>query len=409
MAAAGALLAPPQIIGAQTPAAAVSSIAVVSSPADSVSYQAGETIQFSVQFTSTVRVAGSPVLAVDVGGTKRRALFDSVRGSEALFAYPVTGHDVDTDGVSVGADALALGTGDAITDSQGQVADLAHAAVPADAAHRVNMSVVTIEAAGTEPVPEDEPATYILRRTGSLSRALTVDLDFELDDALDDPDPDAVSGNQLYVWAWRVPRTVTFQPGQDSAQLEVPVNNDAEIEFSDGSLTMIVATDADYLVGRPAAATRILTDNNDVRVGVSSARHLGTTVEGPRSLSSSLTLQTRGPRDEPPDRFDVTVSTFGLTASNPIPEGLLTPPTRAITSSSTSCSRSSPQSGIKPSPPSTWTAKRSRHGITELSLRRNSSTTAFPSRPNSSSSLSRELRARLKRSSPRPCSRTDRP
>ena len=328
MAAAGALLAPPQIIGAQTPAAAISSIAIVSSPEDSVSYQAGETIEFSVQFTSTVRVAGSPVLAVDVGGTKRRALFDSVRGSEALFAYPVTGVDVDTDGVSVGAGALALGAGDAVTDSQGRAANLAHAAVPADAAHRVNMSVVTIEAAGTEPVPEDSPATYILRRTGSLSRALTVDLDFELDDALDDPDPDAYSGIQLYVWAWRVPRTVTFQPGQDSAQLEVPVNNDVEIEFSDGSLTMFVVEDADYLVGRPAAATRILTDNNDVRIYVPTTRSLGTTVEGPsRRLSSSLTLQTTAPRDDPPDRFHVSVSTYGLTARHPIPPGGLFEPT----------------------------------------------------------------------------------
>ena len=324
-AAAGALLAPPQVIGAQTPAAAVSSITIVSSPADSASYQAGETIQLSVQFTSAVRVAGSPVLAVDVGGTKRRALFDSVRGSEALFAYPVTGDDVDTDGVSVGASALTLGPGGAVTDSQGQAANLAHAAVPADAAHRVNMSVVTIEAAGTEPVPEDEPATYILRRTGSLSRALTVVLDHELDDALDDPDPDGQSGNQPYVFSFRVPRTVTFQPGQDSAPLEVPVNNDAEIELADGSLTMFVADDADYLVGRPAAATRILTDNNDVRVRVSSARHLGTTVEGPRSLNSSLTLQTLGPRDEPPDPFHVSISTKGLTASSPVPEGLLTP------------------------------------------------------------------------------------
>ena len=324
-AAAGALLVPPQVIGAQTPAAAVSSITIVSSPADSASYQAGETIQFSVQFTSAVRVAGSPVLAVDVGGTKRRALFDSVRGSEALFAYPVTGDDVDTDGVSVGASALTLGPGGAVTDSQGQAANLAHAAVPADAAHRVNMSVVTIEAAGTEPVPEDEPATYILRRTGSLSRALTVVLDHELDDALDDPDPDVQSGDQPYVFSFRVPRTVTFQPGQDSAPLEVPVNNDAEIELADGSLTMFVADDADYLVGRPAAATRILTDNNDVRVRVSSARHLGTTVEGPRSLNSSLTLQTLGPRDEPPDPFHVSISTKGLTASSPVPEGLLTP------------------------------------------------------------------------------------
>ena len=320
-AAAGALLGAPQLTGAQTPAPAVSSITVVSSPEDSASYQPGETIEFSVQFTSTVRVSGSPTLAVDVGGTARSALFESVRGSEALFAYSVIGDDIDPDGVSVGASALTLGSGDAITDSLGGVADLAHDAVPADAAHRVNMSVVTIEAAGTEPVTEDRSATYIVRRTGSLSGALTVDLDHELDDNLDHADPAEYSGELPYVHDFRIPRTVTFQPGQDSVRLEIPLNNDAEIEVADGSLTMIVAESADYLVGRPDAATRILQDDNDVPIRVSSARSLGTTVEGPRRLETSLTLQSTRPRDKPPDALDLAIATRSLTAVVPIAEG----------------------------------------------------------------------------------------
>ncbi len=320
-AAAGALLGAPQLTGAQTPAPAVSSITVVSSPEDSASYQPGETIEFSVQFTSTVRVSGSPTLAVDVGGTARSALFESVRGSEALFAYSVIGDDIDPDGVSVDASALTLGSGDAITDSLGGVADLAHDAVPADAAHRVNMSVVTIEAAGTEPVTEDRSATYIVRRTGSLSGALTVDLDHELDDNLDHADPAEYSGELPYVHDFRIPRTVTFQPGQDSVRLEIPLNNDAEIEVADGSLTMIVAESADYLVGRPDAATRILQDDNDVPIRVSSARSLGTTVEGPRRLETSLTLQSTRPRDKPPDALDLAIATRSLTAVVPIPEG----------------------------------------------------------------------------------------
>ena len=320
-AAAGALLGAPQPTGAQTPAPAVSSITVVSSPEDSVSYQPGETIEFSVQFTATVRVSGSPTLAVDVGDTERSALFESVRGSEALFAYSVIGDDIDPDGVSVGASALTLGSGDAITDSLGGVADLAHDAVPADAAHRVNMSVVTIEAAGTEPVTEDRSATYIVRRTGSLSRALTVDLDHLLDDNLDNADPAEYSGELPYVHSFRIPRTVTFQSGQDSVRLEIPLNNDAEIEVADGSLTMIVAESADYLVGRPDAATRILQDDNDVPIRVSSARSLGTTVEGPRRLETSLTLQSTRPRDKPPDQLDLSISTRSLTAVVPIAEG----------------------------------------------------------------------------------------
>ena len=323
MAVATAILVPPQLVGAQTPAPTISSIAIISSPDDSASYQAGETIEFSVQFTSNVRVSGSPTLAFSAGDDLRQARFESVRGSEVLFAYSVQsrGIDFDTDGVSIGADALTLGNGDAITDSQGRDAVLAHASVPADAAHRVNMSVVTIEAAGTEPVTEDRSATYIVRRTGSLSRALTVDLDHLLDDNLDNADPAEYSGELPYVHSFRIPRTVTFQSGQDSVRLEIPLNNDAEIEVANGSLTMIVAESADYLVGRPDAATRILQDDNDVPIRVSSARSLGTTVEGPRRLETSLTLQSTRPRDKPPDQLDLSISTRSLTAVVPISEG----------------------------------------------------------------------------------------
>ena len=254
-----------QGVGAQAPGPNISSVVVVSAPDDSASYLAGENIELSVQFTSGVRVAGSPVLAVNIGGTARDALFESVRGSEVLFAYSVLDADFDADGVSIGADALTLGRGDAITDSQGRNAGLAHAELSDNPAHRVNMSTVTIVAAGTEPVPEDESALYTVQRTGSLSRALTVHLDYVLDDNLSDPRPHALAGFlAAYVPDSFVPRTVTFQPGRSTAPLAVPLHNDAEVETADGSLTMIVSDSADYLVGQPDSATRILQNDNDV-------------------------------------------------------------------------------------------------------------------------------------------------
>ena len=221
-----------QGVGAQAPGPNISSVVVVSSPDDSASYLAGENIEVSVQFTSGVRVAGSPVLAVNIGGTARDALFESVRGSEVLFAYSVVDADFDADGVSVGADALTLGRGDAITDSQGRNAGLAHAELSDNPAHRVNMSTVTIVAAGTEPVPEDESALYTVQRTGSLSRALTVHLDYVLDDNLSDPNPECdIPANKRCTCSLdRVPRTVTFQPGRSTSPVAVPLFNDAEIE-----------------------------------------------------------------------------------------------------------------------------------------------------------------------------------
>ena len=305
-----------QSVGAQSMGPTISSIGIVSAPEDSVSYQAGETIQFSVQFTSTVSVSGSPTLTFYLGADTRHALFESVRGSEVLFAYTVRspGADVDHDGVSILANAPSLGSGDAITDSQGRDADLGHAAQPADLAHRVNLSTVTIEAAGTDPVPEDERARYILRRTGDIADGLRVNLAYVLDDDLSDPDPDALSGGSAYVFDNQVPRTVRFQPGRSSVPLEVPLYNDAEIEGVDGSLTMVVAEGGDYAVGQPASATRILTDNNDVRVAVGVAVSLGTKIESGERLDTQINLKTTSGRDEPPDQFWLSASTRQGTA-----------------------------------------------------------------------------------------------
>ena len=305
-----------QSVGAQSMGPTISSIGIVSTPEDSVSYQAGETIQFSVQFTSTVSVSGSPTLTFYLGADTRHALFESVRGNEVLFAYTVRspGADVDHDGVTILANAPRLGSGDAITDSQGRDADLGHASQPADLAHRVNLSTVTIEAAGTDPVPEDERARYILRRTGNIADGLRVNLAYVLDDDLSDPDPDALSGASGYVFDYQVPRTVRFQPGRSSVPLEVPLYNDAEIEGVDGSLTMVVAEGDDYAVGQPASATRILTDNNDVRVAVGVAVSLGTKIESGERLDTQINLKTTRHRDEPPDQFWLSASTRQGTA-----------------------------------------------------------------------------------------------
>ena len=178
----------------------------------------------------------------------------------------------------------------------------------------MNLSTVTIEAAGTDPVPEDERARYILRRTGNIGGGLTVNLDHELDDDLSDPNPDAVSGSSAYVFASEVPRTVRFQPGRSTVSLEVPLYNDAEIEVVDGSLTMTVLEGDDYAVGQPASASRILTDNNDVRVRVNIQTTGGSKLESLEVLGTSLTFTTVSHREKPPDRFWISLSTRNGTA-----------------------------------------------------------------------------------------------
>ena len=302
--------------------------------------------------------------------------------------------DFDADGVSVGADALTLGSGDAITDSQGQNAGLAHAELSDNPAHRVNMSTVTIVAAGTEPVPEDESALYAVQRTGSLSRALTVHLDYVLDDNLSDSNPDVYSGEGIYVFDSFVPRTVTFQPGRSTAPVAVRLHDDAEIEIADGSLTMIVSGSADYLVGQPDSATRILQDNNDVPVDMDIGLTGGRTTErsgAVRPLKAALGFETSNQRDKPPDPFYVSLSTVTGTAGQR-PRGsndggdFIGVQRHVLIEPSAWKSRTTNEGH--------YGGRRSRNGLPRLPSMWISWTTTFPSRSSIFTSISKGRRAR---------------
>ena len=286
--------------GAQQSGPTISSVSVSSSPANALFYLTGETIRFSVNFTSVVDVKGSPTLAVDVGGTEREAVFESVRGSAVLFGYTLTDDDFDGDGVSVAADKLSLGTGGAIADSGDRAASLTHSAVAAGAAHRVNMSVVTIAADSDEPVPENETAGFTLSRTGSLARELTVSLRAER--------------RQHFVFTFQIPRTAKLQAGQATARFEVPLRNDSDVETEDGSLTMIVAEGLGYLVGSPGSAVAVLTDDNDILLVIGEVRG-GDFVEGGSRSQARFAVTVRNKqraRDRPPDLIAFSVSTQNI-------------------------------------------------------------------------------------------------
>ena len=132
----GGLITPPSVWG----------IAFDSSPAGGTTYELGETIDVRVEFDRAVMVTGSPQVALTIGTQTRQAAYSiSWRDNRyAHFSYAVQEGDRDKDGISIAANALALngGTikhaGDGTTD-----ADIAHYAVAADPARRVNGSLVT--------------------------------------------------------------------------------------------------------------------------------------------------------------------------------------------------------------------------------------------------------------------------
>ena len=118
-------------------------------PDDGETYGAGETIRVGVIMKPQVAVTGTPRVALDIGGATRYAEFvphgdggsflTGIPGQSGLyFDYTVQGGDRDDDGISVAANSLELNGGTITARSGGGVANLRHAAIPADANRKVD-------------------------------------------------------------------------------------------------------------------------------------------------------------------------------------------------------------------------------------------------------------------------------
>ena len=114
------------------------SVEVTSGPGlDGDTYGAGEEVDISVTFDQPVEVSGAPQLALNVGGS-RLAEYHEGNGSKTLvFVYVVTESDRDTDGVSVGEDALRL-NGGRIGNGAGDDAELDHEGLGQQSGHMVD-------------------------------------------------------------------------------------------------------------------------------------------------------------------------------------------------------------------------------------------------------------------------------
>ena len=97
---------------AQTTAPTVSTVAVTSNPGTDETYAKGDTIEVGLTFSEAVTVTGAPYLLIDLGGTKRRADYNSGTGATQLkFQYTVLAGDDDDDGIAVVANSLTLNGG----------------------------------------------------------------------------------------------------------------------------------------------------------------------------------------------------------------------------------------------------------------------------------------------------------
>ena len=101
-------------------------------------YVTGDNIDVTAAFGYNVDVTGSPRIALTVGSNTRYATYNSGTGTANLkFRYTVVAADVDSDGISIAANALGLNSG-TIQDSGDTDAVITHSALAASANHKVN-------------------------------------------------------------------------------------------------------------------------------------------------------------------------------------------------------------------------------------------------------------------------------
>ena len=134
-----------KVSGATFTVAAVSDVAIASTPASGQTYNLGETIEATVTFTRPVAVTGAPQLALTIGNDARQAAYVAASStSTALtFSYQVRAADADADGIDIAASALTLNSGtinDARDSAQAASLALGTNAISTAANHKVDGS-----------------------------------------------------------------------------------------------------------------------------------------------------------------------------------------------------------------------------------------------------------------------------
>ena len=162
-------LASVSVVHAQTTAPTVFTVAVTSDPGTDDTYALGDTIEVGLTFDEAVTVTGDPYLLIDVGGTNRRASYQSGSGAtQLLFQYTVLAYDDDDDGIAVVTNSLTLNGGTIVATDDSTAATLDHAALTTTA-HKVDIIVTLLSNFGQT----ESPGNATVSATNSQSLVFT--------------------------------------------------------------------------------------------------------------------------------------------------------------------------------------------------------------------------------------------
>ena len=152
--------------------ATITGIQITSDPGQDDTYGIGDAINVTVTFDTDITLntsGGDPELELNVGGTGKGAecAAHATALDNLVCSYEVTTNDADANGISIGANSLAL-EGGAITFGSGtRPANLAHPALPSNPGHKVDTdsTVPTITSIAITSTPSLSSDTYGLGET----------------------------------------------------------------------------------------------------------------------------------------------------------------------------------------------------------------------------------------------------
>ena len=158
---------PSHKVDSEPEAVTVTGVVVSSRPAADDTYKLGETIRVTVTFSEAVEVTGAPRLQIDMdpgGWGEKWTAYESGGGTDSLvFAYTVVEPNASTQGIAVLASTLELNGGTIRSAATEADAELAHAGLGHDPAHKVDWEPETVTVTGVV-VSSSPPrkSTYVL-------------------------------------------------------------------------------------------------------------------------------------------------------------------------------------------------------------------------------------------------------
>ena len=274
------------------PSATATAVRVSSTPVTGDTYGFGETVRVTVTFSEAVDVTGTPRLTIDMDpahwGAKRAAYEGGSGTTELVFAHTVVEPNVSTRGIALLADTLEANGGAIRSAGTSLDADLAHAGLSHDPAHKVDWRPLLSVADAEAHEGEDDAITFTVTLSRPATAAVTVDYATADGTATAGEDYTATSG------------TLTLAAGEQTGTIDVPLLDDA-IDEGEETFTLRLSNARGARIDDGEATGTIINSDHmprawTARFGRTVAVHVVDAVEARLDGASESYLQLAGRR-----------------------------------------------------------------------------------------------------------------